>query len=363
MSRIGILGAGQLGRMLALAGYPLGLTFRFLDTTGEPPSAELGEFVHATSFEDEESLRSFAKDLSVFTFEFENVPAKSLEFLEKSASVYPGVRALKTSQDRLDEKEMFLKLGIEAPRFAAINTEADLQKAVSEMGLPAVLKTRRMGYDGKGQFRLKQLSDVPLAWKALGGTPLLLESFVPFDRELSVIAVRSTTGEVAWYPLVQNEHRDGILRTSVAPAPGTSDVIEQTARGYVTKILRELDYVGVLALELFDVGGKLLANEIAPRVHNSGHWTIEGAETSQFENHLRAILGLPLGSTNACGVSCMVNLIGKLPAVEAVLQLTGVHIHLYGKSEAENRKLGHITINAGTTLQLEKIKDALSKIL
>ena len=379
---VGILGAGQLGRMLALSGYPLGLGFRSLDITDNPPCSALGEYQRASSFTDVEALKRFQDGVDVITYEFENIPAEALKILTKDKPVFPCVRALEVSQDRLFEKQLFNQLGIETPKFAAVGSETELREAVQQVGLPAILKTRRFGYDGKGQYRLTNEIEIPEAWKALApnaqsssepregkgransnpqvdAKPLILEGFVPFDREVSVVAARSRSGEIAWYPLAQNTHRDGILRKSVAPAPNIPDVLEQTARGYVSRILRELDYVGVLALELFVVGNRILANEIAPRVHNSGHWTIDGSETSQFENHLRAILGLPLGSTAARGVSCMVNLIGDVPPLEDLLALSHLHIHLYGKAPREGRKVGHLTVTAETYSQLEILVEAL----
>lgn len=345
---VAIVGGGQLGRMLALAGYPLGLGFRFLDPSPGSPASQVGEQIDAP-YDDPAALAKLAQAAAVVTYEFENVPVSAARQLERYAPVYPPPAALEVAQDRLSEKTLFDRLGIPTPLFAAVDSEDDLHAAAQRTGLPAVLKTRRMGYDGKGQMVLREPADIPVAWRALagGGVPLILEAFVPLDREVSVIAVRSRAGEVAFYPLVQNRHEGGILRESLAPAPGAAAAAVQTqAEEYARRVMEATGYVGVLAIEFFDVGGRLIANEMAPRVHNSGHWTIEGAQTSQFENHLRAVLGLPLGSTTPVGVSAMLNLIGRAPPLEAMLAIPGAHVHLYGKSARSGRKIGHLTLLA-----------------
>lgn len=344
--KVGVLGAGQLGRMLALAGYPLGLRFRFLDPNPESPAGALGEFI-AADYDDPDALRRFAEGLDVATYEFENVPASVADYLAGHVpAVHPHHAALAVSQDRLSEKQLFRRLGIPTAPFVAVDSEDDLARAVDEVGLPAVLKTRRYGYDGKGQFVLREAADVHRAWAALGGSPLLLEGFVAFDRELSIIAVRGRDGEIVYYPLVENHHREGILRRTIAPAPGVTASLQARAEESARAVLEEFDYVGVLAIELFQRGDELLANEMAPRVHNSGHWTIEGAETSQFENHLRAICGFPLGSTAPRGHAAMLNLIGSVPPREAVLAVEGAHLHVYDKAPRPGRKLGHVTVVA-----------------
>jgi 5-(carboxyamino)imidazole ribonucleotide synthase len=341
---VGILGGGQLGRMLALAGYPLGLRFRFLETDAEAPSGVLAELVTAPSYDDPQSLARFAAGLDLVTYEFENVPVRTARFLAERVPVYPPPEALEAAQDRLPEKQLFERLGIPTTPFAPVDGEADLTAALDRVGLPAVLKTRRLGYDGKGQFVLRTPQDAPAALQALGGVPLLLEGFVPFERELSILAVRGRDGATAFYPLVQNHHRQGILRLSRAPAPGWTPDLQALGLGYAERVLRAVGYVGVLAIEFFQHEGRLLANEMAPRVHNSGHWTIEGAETSQFENHLRAVLGMPLGSPAAVGAAAMFNLIGTVPPLEAMLAVPGAHPHLYGKTPRPGRKLGHVTL-------------------
>ncbi|HEY0722353.1 MAG TPA: 5-(carboxyamino)imidazole ribonucleotide synthase, partial [Gammaproteobacteria bacterium] len=337
--RVGILGAGQLARMLALAGYPLGLRFAFLDPAKESCAADLGEHF-CGAYDDEALLDRFAASVDLITYEFENVPVACVEYLAQKSTVLPPALALETAQDRLHEKSLFQELGITTPPFMAVDTLEGLRHAVSLISLPAVLKTRRMGYDGKGQYVLRESSDIEKAWQAIGGVPLILEGFIAFQREASIIAVRARSGEIRYYPLSENIHRSGILHISRCRS---SDAMQQRAEGYIKRILEQLDYVGVLALELFQDGDTLIANEIAPRVHNSGHWTIEGAETSQFENHLRAVCGLPLGSTAAVGHAAMLNFIGALPSCDAVLTIPDVHLHFYGKQERSGRKVGHAT--------------------
>jgi 5-(carboxyamino)imidazole ribonucleotide synthase len=348
---IGVLGAGQLGRMLALAGYPLGLRFRFLDASHEAPVRDLAEFIRA-DFSDSGALDRFASGLEVATYEFENVPVETVEKLARRVAVYPPPAALRASQDRLDEKNFFRRLGIPTAPFVAVEARLDLDRGLDELGFPAILKTRRMGYDGKGQFLIRDRAALARAGGVRDGMPVadasgsLLEGFVRFDRELSQIAVRGRDGRMVFYPLVENHHAEGMLRLSLAPAPNQTPALEQLARDYATRILEALNYVGVLAIEFFQQGQQLLANEMAPRVHNSGHWTIEGAQTSQFENHLRAILGLPLGLAGARGACAMRNIIGELPDARETLSHPRTHLHLYGKKPRPGRKLGHITVCA-----------------
>jgi len=349
---VGVLGAGQLGRMLALAGYPLGITFRFLDPSPGAPAGQVAE-QRVAAWDDPAALDWLA-ECDVVTFEFENVPVATVEALAARTRVMPGARALRVAQDRLAEKTAFTELSIPTARFVAADDETALQRAVDELGVPAVLKTRRMGYDGKGQFVLQSPADVEAAWKAIGGVPFLLEGFVPFSRELSIVSVRSASGDTRCYPLVENEHRDGILRLTRAPAPDVGPALQDEAEGFARRLAEHLDYVGVMALELFQVGEKLLANEVAPRVHNSAHWTIEGARTSQFENHLRAVCGFPLGDTAVVSQSAMVNLIGSLPDRAALLRIEDAHLHEYGKEPRAGRKVGHVTLRAPDTESLEE---------
>ncbi|MDQ3705957.1 MAG: 5-(carboxyamino)imidazole ribonucleotide synthase [Chloroflexota bacterium] len=343
LKSIGVLGGGQLGRMLALAGYPLGLRFRCLDPSPDACAGHVAEHL-AGGYEDPAMLERFAEGLDVVTYEFENVPVETARLLSRRVAVYPPPTALEAAQDRLTEKSFFRQHGIPTPPFLPVGTREELRKALRTLGTPAVLKTRRFGYDGKGQAVIESTADAETAWASLGGKPLILEGFMPFDRELSILAVRARDGEMAFYPLVENHHRGGILRLSIAPAPNVSNAMQATAEGYARRVMEALDYVGVLAIELFEVGGELLANEMAPRVHNSGHWTIEAAETSQFENHLRAITGLPIGSTASRGYSAMLNIIGDFPDIEEVLRVPNTHLHLYGKEPRPGRKIGHVTL-------------------
>ncbi len=360
--RLGVLGGGQLGRMLALAGYPLGLRFRFLDPAPEAPVEELAELV-VGRFDDLDVLARFPDGLDVVTYEFENVPVEAAQHLARRVPVHPAIRALEVSQDRLAEKTLFAKLGLTPAPFAAVDSLAELEQAVEGIGLPAVLKTRRLGYDGKGQFVLRVADDVRAAWRSLGGVPLILEGFVAFERELSQLGVRGRDGTVALYPLVENHHEDGILRLSLAPAADVTKNLQRQAAEAARRVLEHLDYVGVLAIEFFQKGQTLIANEMAPRVHNSGHWTIEGARTSQFENHLRAVVGWPLGPTEAVAHSAMLNLIGTLPDPARVLAVPGAHLHLYGKKPRPGRKLGHATVWASSADEVRQRLEQLRAVL
>ena len=352
LRRIGILGGGQLARMLALAGHPLGLEFAFLDPSPDACAGVVARQVRGP-YDDVAKLTELAEWADIITYEFENVPAQAVQFLEAGQQlVYPPAKALATSRDRLAEKTLFTELGIPTPAFAAIESLADLEASVRTIGLPAVLKTRTMGYDGKGQVVIRSTGDCADAWERIQGRSTILEAFVPFTREVSIIAVRSSRGEEVFYPLTENVHREGILRLS---RPRRSDPRQIEAESYARKILDRLDYVGVLALELFDTPRGLVANETAPRVHNSGHWTIDGAVTSQFENHLRAILGLPLGVTALRGAAAMINCIGAMPEPEAILTLPGAHYHSYGKEARPGRKVGHYTITAESDEKLEEL--------
>ena len=346
---VGILGGGQLARMLALAAAPLGIRTLAVDGAADACAGQVSGLVVA-AWDDEAALAAFARQVDVVTFDFENVPAATAERLAGLVDVFPNPRALAVAQDRLSEKTLFRESGLNTPEFAVVDTRDDLVAAVGRIGLPAILKTRRLGYDGKGQFRLKAPADIDAAWAALGDAAsrhgLILEAFVPFDRELSVVAVRGRDGAFRTWPLTRNWHVDGVLSLSLAPAPGTSDALEHEAVAHARAIAERLDYVGVFALELFVQGNELLGNEMAPRVHNSGHWTIEGAHTSQFENHIRAVLGLPLGDTGVRGASAMLNWIGEMPDPAPVLSAVDGHWHDYGKEARPGRKVGHATICA-----------------
>ena len=332
--KVGIVGAGQLGRMMALAGYPLGFDFLFLDRDARAPAGQVAPIL-VGELTDRELLGQLSTRCEVVTFDWENIPVEALENLPGKARIAPPLRAL-------SEKRTFELLGIPTTRYAAVDSRAALVAAVQAIGLPGVLKTRRLGYDGKGQFVLRTAADLDVAWAALGKSPLLYENLVPFEREVSVIAVRGLDGNVAFYPLNLHVHREGDLR--LTRAPFGSAVLTRQAQRAARRLLEHFDYVGVLAIEFFVTRGKLIANEMAPRVHNSGHWTIEGAQTSQFENHVRAITGLPLGSTQARGHSAMINLIGNLPDRDTLLGEVGLHWHDYGKEPRPGRKLGHVTL-------------------
>lgn len=359
--RVGILGGGQLGRMLALSGYPFGIEFRVYDNTSEAPAGQLAELV-VGDFSDCRALERFASGLDLVTYEFENVPVDSVQFLQTILPVSPGVEALRISQDRLLEKNLFNKLQIPSPRSVAIDDRETLLRAASDLGFPVVLKTRRLGYDGKGQSIVRNEVELCAAWETLGKQGLLLEEHIAFDRELSIIAVCGRH-ETMFYPLVENEHDAGILRLSRAPAARVSAELENKARAYATRILDELGYKGVLTVEFFQRGSELLANEMAPRVHNSGHWTIEGAATSQFENHLRAILDLPLGDGRARGHAAVLNIIGKIPDRAQILAIPHAHLHLYGKAPVPGRKLGHIAFSHDDRAEVDRALAILRPLL
>jgi 5-(carboxyamino)imidazole ribonucleotide synthase len=361
---IGILGGGQLGRMLALAGYPLGLRFRFFDPAPDAPAQHLGHHM-VGDYADNDALDRFADGLDLVTYEFENVPIFAAQRVAERVPLYPPPAALESAQDRLAEKTFFQQLNIPTPPFLQVDSVTDLAAAVNRVGLPAVLKSRRLGYDGKGQYVIQTKDEVEKAWLTLtarGATNppragsgilvdakplgLILEKFIPFERELSILAARGRDGATVFYPLIENYHRDGILRLSLAPAPSLTYYLQAQAESFATQAMDALNYVGVLTVELFLYEGHLIASEVAPRVHNSGHWTIEGAATSQFENHLRALAGLPLGLTTPNGHVAMVNIIGSLPDTAQVLAMPGAHLHLYDKEPRPRRKLGHITLLA-----------------
>ena len=365
MSTVGILGGGQLARMLALSGAPLGLRFLVLDTVADACAGQFAPMV-VGDYTDKGALSEFASKIDVATFDFENVPADSARWLADRVPVFPKPRALAVAQDRLAEKTLFRELGIPTPGFADIADREALDAAVAELGTPCILKTRRLGYDGKGQFRIKSAGDVDAAWNALGPQAatvgLILEAFVAFQRELSVVAVRGRDGEFRAWPMTENWHVDGVLSASLAPARVDAST-QATALSHAKRLADALDYVGVFALELFQHDGELLANELAPRVHNSGHWTIEGSETSQFQNHLRAVLGLPLGSTRMLGHACMLNWIGAMPDAAPLLREAGGHWHDYGKEARAGRKVGHATLRADAPAELAESLQRVGAVL
>ena len=357
MTTVGILGGGQLARMLVLAGAPLGLRFAVFDPAADACAGQVAP-LQVGAFDDAAALAGFAAQVDVLTFDFENVPAASAQQLATQVPVFPNPAALAIAQDRLSEKTLFRELGIPVPEFAAIDDRAGLDAALARIGAPCVLKTRRFGYDGKGQFRIKTLADADAAWDALGAQAatvgLIVEAFVPFEREVSVVAVRGRDGGFRAWPLTENWHVDGVLSASLAPASVDAG-LQEAAEAHARALAERLDYVGVFALELFVREGTLLANEMAPRVHNSGHWTIEGAETSQFENHVRAVLGLPLGSTAMRGHACMLNWLGAMPDAAAFLAVPGGHWHDYGKQARDGRKVGHAMVRADTPALLAQL--------
>lgn len=352
--RIGIIGAGQLGQMLGFAARDLDVKCRFVDPSISPPARVCGEVIQRP-FDDADALAELAASCDVITYEFENIPVAALQKIGDKVPVYPPADALGHAQDRLDEKRLFDALGIPLPAYRPVDSREDLVAAADALGLPIVIKTRRLGYDGKGQFVIRTEGDIDAAWRALGSQALIAEQWVPFDYEVSSIGVRNVDGDVRIYPLSQNVHEDGILRLSRSPVDAPA--LAEKAANYVRQLLEHLNYVGVLALELFVQDDRLLANEFAPRVHNSGHWTIEGAVTSQFENHLRAIMNRPLGSTDSRGHAGMINLIGEIR--DATRELGVGYLHDYGKAPRPGRKLGHVTVVSDTA----EGRDALVAII
>ena len=342
---IGILGGGQLGRMIALAAATLGLRTHVFAPDRRSPAFEVAASSTCAPYEDETALARFAESADLVTYEFENVPATTAGFLAGRMPLRPGALALETSQDRLAEKMFVSRLGIATAPFRKVDDVGELERGLDELGRPAILKTRRFGYDGKGQVRLGEHGSAEAALAEIGRMPAVLEGFVPFAHEVSIVAARSTDGSFAAYDPCLNTHRDGILSTTEVPSGLAPDLCRQ-AVGTARRIADALGYVGVLAVELFVMAdGSLVVNEIAPRVHNSGHWTIEGAETSQFEQHVRAICGWPLGDTRRRGRVTMRNLIGpEIDRWPDVLATPGAHLHHYGKTAARpGRKMGHVT--------------------
>ena len=346
--KIGVLGAGQLGRMLALSGYPLAKDFVFYDMSGSP-SAGLGEVIIDR---EGEYVDDFLSRVDRVTYEFEHLPVDVAERMAKEKPVHPCPRALQVCQNREAEKTLFGELGIPTPEWAVADSPETLRQAAEQLGCPVVAKSVTEGYDGKGQAVLKAPEEAGDAWASIGHSRVIVEKFVDFRREVSIIAVRSEDGDLAFYPMAENTHHDGILRYSIAPAPELSTDVTDAAERYIHALLNELDYVGVLTLELFETDNGLVANEMAPRVHNSGHWTIEGAHTSQFENHIRAVSGHPLGNVAARGLSCMINIIGEHGDTDRILELPYAHLHLYNKGERPGRKLGHVTVLADSYEEL-----------
>ncbi|QMU58902.1 MAG: 5-(carboxyamino)imidazole ribonucleotide synthase [Boseongicola sp.] len=341
---IGILGGGQLGRMLAMAAARLGLRTHVYEPAANPPAGEVAACLTTASYDDEPALRAFAASVDVVTYEFENVPASALDLIEAQVSIRPNRQALSVSQDRLTEKTFLTDIGLTVAPFAAVKDDAELAQALGPIGMPAILKTRRLGYDGKGQARIQDRHDAPAAMESMAGADAILEGFVDFDREISVIAARSFDGHIACFEPGENVHRDGILHTTRVPA-SIDQATRERAFGIAGTILAALDYVGVLGVELFVSKDDLIVNEIAPRVHNSGHWTEAGAVIDQFEQHMRAVAGWPLVDPVRHSDVAMTNLIGNdVDEVPNILSETGAKLHLYGKAETRpGRKMGHVT--------------------
>jgi 5-(carboxyamino)imidazole ribonucleotide synthase len=358
--RIGIVGAGQLGRMMALSGIPLGLRFTMYDPSGDAPGAAIAPIVTGR-FDDLRCLRRFAQGVDVVTFDWENVPVESARAIAERVPVWPPPRALAVGQDRWSEKCLFRRLGIPHAPTVRVDTRDDLDRAVAALGAPGILKTRCLGYDGKGQVLLQGPGDARRAWQRLRGTALVYERFVPFTREVSLIGARSRSGQVAFYPLAENRHERGILAETRAPF--RDPALQRAAERHQRRLMQALGYVGVMCVEYFVQRGRLVANEMAPRVHNSGHWTIEGAQTSQFENHVRAVAGLPLGGTRSRGHAVMFNLIGRMPRVSPLLTQPDVHLHDYGKAPRPGRKLGHLTRICASKAERDRAARALRRRL
>lgn len=360
MKKLALLGGGQLARMMALAGYPLGIELVCFDREANTSAAYLAE-THVIDFMDDAAMSASLKPYSIISYETENLPIEMIERLAETKTIFPGVEVIRLTQDRLYEKQTFQELTIPTTKFVAIDDQASLSAWIAEQGFPFVIKTRTGGYDGKGQFVCRNQSEADHAWQALKDRPLIAEEFIQFDREVSIISVRGQSGEIAHYPLTENQHHEGILRYSRAPYDDKA--LTNAARAQAEKILKQFNYVGVLTIEFFVRENELIANEVAPRVHNSGHWTIEGAVTSQFENHLRAVLGLPLGETNARKCHGMINCIGELPSdLSSLLAIPGVHFHDYQKTPREKRKVGHISLEADSWELLAERVAAVEKL-
>ncbi len=341
--RLGILGGGQLARMMSIAAAPLGVRVRTYDPSPDACAGDVCELI-VGEYDDAKALQRFADGLDAVTYEFENVPTIAAETLTPLVRVRPGIESLRISQDRGLEKHALIAAGFEVAPWSPVDSLDALREAVETIGTPAILKTRRGGYDGKGQAIIADVADLPRAWSAIDERPAVLEKMLRFDRELSLVATRGVEDSAAYYPLVENAHRQGILRVTVAPATGVTEAIDAEAQAMARTLMTSLDHIGVLTIELFEVDGRLIANEFAPRVHNSGHWTIDGAATSQFENHVRAVMGLPLGSTEVRCPTMMLNCIGQLPHVPTVLSCPDSKLHDYRKQPRPGRKVAHVNV-------------------
>lgn len=347
--KLGIVGGGQLGRMMAEAALPLGIKTAFIDPSASACAGDCGTLICAP-YDNVEALTKLCEIADVVTFEFENVTPEAIALLADNKPVFPPEAALRTARDRWLEKSLFQELGIKTAALALVDDQDSLNAGAETVGFPCVLKTRTLGYDGKGQKILRSRADLPGTFEALGSVPMILESFVEFEYEVSCIGVRSQSGQSVFYPLAVNEHRNAMLHRS---EPLLDSPLQLQAESAVKSVMDALEYVGTMAFEFFVCGDELIANEIAPRVHNSGHWTIEGSQCSQFENHVRAVLGLPLGSTEMRSPVAMYNVIGKRPDIQALLNVPGLHWHDYTKEERVGRKIAHITISASNEQDLK----------
>jgi len=364
--RVGIIGGGQLALMLAESVEHMGVACTVLDPDPECCARAVCAQIVA-DYGDEGALRRLAEGSDVVTYEFENVPAPAAELIAGITTIHPNPAALEYAQDRHLERGMFRELGVAIPEYEPVDDEAGLVAALEKLGTPAILKARRLGYDGKGQVLINDPKNAGEALATIGNVPAILDRFVEFARELSIVATRSVEGEIAFYPLSANVHRGGILRLSKAPARGVSDALQSQAHDAAKAILERFEYVGTLAVEFFQIGvgegATLVANEIAPRVHNTGHWTIEGAKTSQFENHMRAVMGMELGSPEPIGVSAMVNIIGEEPRTGALESMPEAFVHMYGKEPRPGRKIGHVTLNAPDEAQLDALLERFTRVI
>ncbi|MFG0245214.1 MAG: 5-(carboxyamino)imidazole ribonucleotide synthase [Phycisphaerales bacterium JB052] len=366
VERVGIIGGGQLAQMLAQSVQPLGVRCTVLDPNDSCCANSVCEQI-VGEYDDPDALRRLADCSEVVTYEFENVPATAAEIIRAICPIHPNPDALGYAQDRHLERGMFSELGIAIPNYRAIDDVDSLQEALSELGTPAILKARTLGYDGKGQVLINDAGNAAEAFETIGSVRAILDQFVEFARELSIVATRSVEGDIVYYPLSENVHRGGILRVSKAPARDVSDALTQQARNAAKRVLERFDYVGTLAVEFFQIGSgddaTLVANEIAPRVHNTGHWTIEGAQTSQFENHMRAVMGMKLGSAEPIGCSAMVNIIGDEPRPGALESMPEAHVHMYGKAPRAGRKIGHVTLNAPSEEELDALLERFTRVI
>ena len=365
-TRVGIIGGGQLALMLAESVEHMGVRCTVLDPSNQCCASAACEQI-VRDYNDEEALKKLASCSDVITYEFENVPAAAGAVISPLRHIHPNPDALRYAQDRHLERTMFSELGIAIPNYRPVDDVESLESALEELGTPAILKARSLGYDGKGQVLINDASTAAEAFATIGAVPAILDQFVEFERELSIIATRSINGDIACYPLSANVHRGGILRVSKAPAREVNEHLVEQAQHAARQILNRFEYVGTIAVEFFQIGtgegATLVANEIAPRVHNTGHWTIEGAQTSQFENHMRAVMGMELGSSDPIGHSAMVNIIGDEPRPGALESMPEAHVHMYGKAPRAGRKIGHVTLNAPSEGELDALLERFTRVI